>query len=178
MPLMKTPFLKSLKKRHIIAGVVAFELIGVAVAIPAAAQIIDRVSFSIPQKVASVSIDNVPGKTQLVITSNAPFTVAAENAIGEYQVSVHQSGEINGTRFGDNAQMPGPEFGCGVATTTAASVIYRADQKTAAARGEILSQSVIVEINYDRALSPKFLVKTQENSASFIMANACDRRMG
>lgn len=164
---------KRFKKRYFVYGWLAIELLSLPFAFSASAQIMDRVSFSIPQKVASVVIDSVPGKTQLVVSSNAAFTVAAQNAIGEYDVTVRASGNINGTRFGDNAQVPGPMSACAVATTTAPSVIYRATQKTAVKSGDVLSQAVIIEINYDAALSPKFVVKTQENSAALKNANAC-----
>ncbi|WP_371395983.1 hypothetical protein [Fretibacter rubidus] len=161
------------KKRYIAFAIISAEMLALPFAIPAAAQIIDRVSFSIPQQVASVNIDAEPGKTQLVITSNAGFTVATEGAIGDFDVRVQPSGSINGTRYGDNAQAPGPLQGCGVATTTTPQIIYNATQKTALRKGEILSQSVIVEINYDPALKPKFVVKTLDNSKGLAQAGAC-----
>ena len=161
------------KKRYIAYAIIGAEILALPMAFPAAAQIIDRVSFSIPPQVASVKIDAQPGKTQLVITSNSGFTIAAEGAIGEFNAAVYPSGNINGTRYGDNAQAPGPMQSCGVAVSTAPSIIYNADKKTAVSKGDILSQSVIVEINYDPSLNPKFIVKTLDNSASYTRAGAC-----
>lgn len=161
------------KKRYFVYGWLALEALSLPFAFSASAQIMDRVSFTIPQKVASVVIDSVPGKTQLVVSSNAAFTVAAQDAIGEFDVIVRASGNINGTRFGDNAQIPGPDRACGVATNSRPVVIYRATQKTAVNPGDVLSQAVIIEINYDAALSPKFVVKTEDNSGGMISAAAC-----
>lgn len=161
------------KKRYLAYAIIGAEALALPFALPAAAQIIDRVSFSIPSQVASVKIDAEPGKTQLVITSNAGFTVAVEGAIGEFNTAVHPAGNINNTRYGDNAQAPGPMQSCGVAVTTAPSIIYNADKKTAVNKGDILSQSVIVEINYDSAINPKFIVKTLDNSTGFSQAGTC-----
>ena len=162
------------KKRYLVFALLSAEMLALPFAIPAAAQIMDHVAFSIPQQVASVTIDNAPGKTQLVITSNAGFTVSSSGAIGDFDVRLQPSGSINGTRYGDNAQAPGPMQSCGVATTTSPSVIYFANKKTALRKGGVLSQSVIVEINYDPALSPKFDVKTLDNSTNIAPASACD----
>ena len=162
------------KKRYLVFAILSAEMLALPFAIPAAAQIMDHVAFSIPQQVASVTIDNAPGKTQLVITSNAGFTVSAQGAIGDFDVRLQPSGSINGTRYGDNAQAPGPMQSCAVATTAAPSVIYFANQKTALRKGGVLSQSVIVEINYDPALTPTFAVKTLDNSESIATAGTCD----
>ena len=170
LKLPKFPF----KKRYIAFAILSAEMLALPFAIPAAAQIIDHVAFSIPQQVASVNIDAEPGKTQLVITSNAGFTVATEGAIGDFDIRLQPSGRINGTRYGDNAQAPGPLQNCGVATTTTPQVIYNATKKTALRKGGILSQSVIVEINYDPALTPKFIVKTLDNSKDIPKAGNCD----
>lgn len=164
---------RTFKKRYLVYGWLALELLSLPFAFSASAQIVDRISFSIPQKVASVVIDSVPGKTQLVISSNGPFTIAAENAIGEYDVRLRPTGNINGTPYGHKAQAPGPMSGCATAISPAAAVIYRATQKTAVERGDPLSQAVIVEINYDPVLSPKFVVKTADNSKGLRDAGRC-----
>ena len=163
-----------MKKRNLLFGLLALELVTLPFAIPAAAQIIDRVSFKIPQRVASVKLDAEPGTTRIVITSNAPFTIATKNAIGDFNVTLLQSGKLNAARFGDNAQMPGPAMSCGTAISSDPVVIYRATQKTARRKGPILSQSVIAEISYDADLRPDFIVKTEDNSTKFSAANACE----
>jgi len=163
-----------MKKRNLLFGLLALELATLPFAIPAAAQIIDRISFQVPQRVASVKIDSTPGITKLVITSNAPFTIASKNAIGDYNVTMHQSGQLNASRFGDNAQMPGPASNCATAVSLDPSVIYRASQKTALRKGPILSQAVIAEISYDVNLTPDFIVKTQDSSKKFAEASRCE----
>jgi len=172
--LNKLPF----KKRYIVGGYLAFEIAGLAIAGTAGAQVLDQIKFEVPQRVASATLPTEPGVTRLMISSNAAFTISASEAIGEYNVSVKREGLINTTPFGLNAQMPGPEAACGAAVSPSPSIIYRAAQKTAAARGPVLSQSIMVEIRYDEAMSPKFAVKTQENSAAIMPASACEGRMG
>ncbi len=175
MKLMKKlPF----KKRYLVGGYIAFELAGLAIAGTAGAQVLDHIKFEVPQSVASAVLPGEAGLTRLIISSNAAFTISASDAIGEYDISVKREGLINTTPFGLNAQMPGPETACGTAVSPSPSVIYRATQKTAASRGPVLSQSVMVEIRYDTAMSPKFEVKTQDNSVSIVPAAACEGRLG
>jgi len=172
--LNKLPF----KKRYLVGGYIAFELAGLAIAGTAGAQVLDQIKFEVPQRVASATLPTEPGLTRLVISSNAAFTVSASDAIGEYNVKVLSEGLINTTPFGRNAQMPGPETSCGAAVSPSPSVIYRATQKTAAARGPILTQSIMVEIRYDEAMSPKFAVQTEDNSVAITPAAACEGRLG
>ena len=172
--LNKLPF----KKRYIVAGYLAFELIGLAIAGTASAQVLDRIKFEVPQRVVSAVVPSEPGLTRLVITSNAGFTISASEAIGEYDVKVMSQGLLNTTPYGLNAQMPGPETACGAAVTPSTSVIYRATQKTALARGPILSQAVMVEIRYDEAMTPKFDVQTEDNSVALMPAAPCEGRLG
>lgn len=166
------------KKRYIVGGYLAFEIAGLALAGTAGAQVLDQIKFEVPQSVASATLPSEPGLTRLVISSNAPFTISASEAVGEYDVSVQSEGLINTTPFGNNAQMPGPEASCGTAVSPTESVIYRATQKTAAARGAVLSQSVMVEIRYDVSMRPKFAVKTEDNSVAIAPAAACEGRLG
>ena len=172
--LNKLPF----KKRYIVGGYIAFEVIGLTVAGTAGAQVLDQIKFEVPQRVASATLPTEPGLTRLIVSSNAGFTVSASEAIGEYDVKVLRDGLINTTPFGLNAQLPGPETACSAAVSPAASVIYRADRKTAAARGGVLTQSVMIEIRYDETLRPKFSVKTEDNSVAITPAAACEGRLG
>ena len=170
----KLPF----KKRYILGGYIAFEVMGLALVSTAGAQVLDQIKFDVPQRVASATLPTEPGLTRLIISSNAGFTVSASEAVGEYDVKILREGLINTTPFGLNAQLPGPETACGAATSPAESVIYRADRKTAAARGAVLTQSIMIEIRYDDAMQPKFSVKTAENSTAITPAATCDGRMG
>lgn len=172
--LNKSPF----KKRYLIGGYIAFEIAGFALAGTAGAQVLDQIKFNIPQKVASATLPGEPGLTRLVISSNAAFTISASEAVGEYNVKVIREGLINTTPFGHNAQLPGPESTCSAAVSPSPSIIYRATQKTAAARGAVLSQSVIVEISYDEVIRPKFTVKTEDNSVAITPAATCESRLG
>jgi hypothetical protein len=158
------------KKRYLVFAWLAIEI----ASIPAAAQIIDKVAFSVPQKATHIRLAAEPGLAKFVVASNAPFAVIAENTIGEFNVSVHESGLINGRRFGTNAQMPGEAATCAALISPAGTVIYAAKRKTAAEKGDILSQAVIIEIRYAPEAKPDFKVLTQKNAKSIQPAQACE----
>ncbi len=139
------------KKRYIALALLASEI----AALPAAAQIIHKVAFKIRPIVTAVEIPaNEAGISRFMVVSNAPFTVRSADMIGEIDISVHKSGDINGSRFGDNAQMPGPKTTCASLTNPAETVIYQADQKTAISRGTPMSQAVIIQIQHDPSAAP------------------------
>jgi len=142
--------------------------------IPAAAQIVDRVSFSVPQKVASVRLDvEQDGMQRFVVASNGPFAIVSENAMGEFTVRLKTKGDINGQSIGANAQLPGADKDCAMVTAQSPQKIYEAIRKTAKTRGEVLSQAVIVEISYDPILDPSFKIMTGKNALSITQAGNC-----
>ena len=142
--------------------------------IPVTAQIVDRVSFSAPQKVASVKLDvNQPGLQRFVVASNAPFAIISENAVGEFNVTLTTEDKINGRVIGNNAQLPGLQTTCAIALSTTPQKIYEAIRKTAVSRGEALSQAVIVDVSYDPALTPDFKFITQQNAIALKAATLC-----
>jgi len=142
--------------------------------IPAAAQIVDRVSFSAPQKVASVRLDvTQEGLQRFVIASNGPFAIISENAIGEFNVKLITKADINGRSIGNNSQLPGSGVECAAATAQAPQKIYEAIRKTAARPGDVLSQAVVAEISYDPALNPNFKIMTGQNALSITPAGNC-----
>ena len=145
-----------------------------AIAIPAHAQAVDRVSFTIPQRVITATIPNQRAGAQLfLVSSNAPFAITAENAIGEFNIAL----SIDGTstlEFGTHAQMPGEATACTNVSSTLPIKIYEATQKTAAKRGDVLKQSVLVTISYDPEINPDFKFYTQEKSLDIPSAQACE----
>ena len=147
-------------KKKILLAWLAFEAIGLCVALPAAAQIVDRVLFSAAPRAVHVVIPIAPGLTEIMVASNAPFSVLSEGAIGEMSLALSVNGEINGKTFGGNAQNPGVINGCVLPTSPAPSILYTAQRKTAANRGAIIGQAVMIHVKYDPSLKPKFTVKT------------------
>ncbi len=142
--------------------------------IPAAAQIVDRVSFSVPEKVASVRLDvDQAGMQRFVVASNGPFAVISENAVGEFNVKLVSKGNIKGHPIGENAQLPGALGNCALVTGQSPQKIYEAVRKTAKQSGEVLSQAVIIEINYDPQLSPEFKIMTGQNAGGIQAAGGC-----
>jgi len=160
------------KKRYLAVALIAAEI----VSIPVSAQIIDKVAFSVPQRVIAVPFPPEAGVTKFLVSSNAPFAVVSENAIGEFDVSVQASGVLNGNHFGANAQMPGPAKNCAVQTSSSPTKLYEAERKTAAQKGDVLTQAVIVEIRYDAATQPKFEIVTQDNGKKIAAASPCDAK--
>ena len=147
-------------KKKILVGWLAFEVIGLVIGLPAAAQIVDRVMLSAAPRAAHVVTPITPGVTEILVASNAPFTILSEGAVGEMSLALSVSGNINGTAYGSNAQHPGHISNCVMPTGTAPTVLYTAKRKTAANRGEVIGQAVMFHIKYDPALKPKFSVKT------------------
>jgi len=62
--LNKLPF----KKRYIVGGYIAFEVIGLTVAGTAGAQVLDQIKFEVPQRVASATLPTEPGLTRLIVS--------------------------------------------------------------------------------------------------------------
>lgn len=151
-PIKKLAKLKG-KKRYMVLGLLALELLS----LPAAAQIMQRVSFDISPIVIAAEIPtSEPGVSRYLVTSNAGFGVQANDLVGNVNVDVYSSGPLGGGKqFGASAQLPGPETGCAVATGID-SKIYLADQKIAASPGSPAEQAVIFEFRYDAAARPKF----------------------
>lgn len=160
----------TLKKRYLAIGLIAMEV----ASIPVSAQIIDKVAFSVPQKVISVPFPPETGIAKFMVSSNAPFAVVSENAIGEFDVSVQVSGSVNGNAFGSNAQMPGAATACAAQTTPSATKLYEADRKTAAQKGDILTQAVIIEIRYDPEITPDFKILTQDKAKRIATGATCE----
>ena len=162
------------KKRYLAVALIAAEV----VSIPVSAQIIDKVVFSVPQRVVAVPFPPEAGIAKFLVSSNAPFAVISENAIGEFDVSVEVSGVLNGNSFGTNAQMPGAPESCAVQTSPAPTKLYEAERKTALHKGEILTQAVIVKIRYDAQTQPDFEIVTQNDAKKIVAASACSAALG
>ncbi len=162
-----------MKKRYIVLGILAIEL----VSIPAAAQMLDRVSFQMPQRVVHAEFPRQPGIARMFITSNAPFAIVSEGHVSDYNIRVSATGEIGEQPYGANAQLPGPVKGCATTVNGDNQIIYTADRKTAKSRGEVTSQAILVEIRYPSELEPKFDVVTQEKSEKYPSAQPCQAKL-
>ncbi len=163
------------KKKNIILGLVGLEILALPLAIPATAQIVERVFFSVPPRIAQVELPPEPGKTSFIIASNAPFSILSESAVGDMSVNIQVQGLVNGNSFGQNAQHPGPAEPCVTPITTAPSTVYKATRKTAANKGAVIAQAVLIEIRYDPTLSPKFSLATldQPQAQTASLAPSC-----
>lgn len=162
------------KKRYLFLGLIACEI----AALPAAAQIFDRVVFEAKPRVVAVEIPNqTAGLRQYLVTSNAPFTLQSEDSFGEMRVSVKRAGAIagSGARYGDNAQIPGEASHCAAPQTGLSATIYAADRKTAAKPGPVVSQAVIFEIQYDPSAAPKFAFRDDDAKNTAPLAPPCAR---
>jgi len=137
-------------KGKILLGWIALEL----AAIPAAAQMVERVSFSpAPQVIVADARDNAPGLRSFLVASNTPFVVEVEQVIGEVDVEVFSNGYIGEMMYGINAQMPGEAKTC---TTAQLGItrVYQAERKTAAKRGNVQSHAVRVNVRFDEVADP------------------------
>ena len=137
------------RKRSILFGVIAVELMS----IPAAASVAHKVRFEVKPHVAAGQLPSIrDGQSRFLVSSNAPFSVVASGMIGEVDVAVQQRGEIATQSFGEASQLPGPREACAVVLSAHETVIYRADRRTAAQPGSAVDQAVIVTIAHDGAV--------------------------
>jgi len=103
------------KKRYIALGVLLFEL----ASLPAAAHIVmQNLPTEAPEQTNAVLIDETDSQQRYVVTSNAAFHIKANDFQGDIKVTLHKSGQVGQTRFGDNAQMPGAALSCATAFET------------------------------------------------------------
>ena len=155
-------FMSRLKQsRYLIGGFIALELL----AIPAAAQMVHTVSFKIDPHVVAAEIPlGIAGRSDFLVSSNAPFSVTATGMVGEVDMALNLSGQMGELRYGKSAQAPGPVSGCAMMTSPTETQIYQATVRTAARRGTATEQAVILSFTYDPVATPEFQFVTQ-NSA-------------
>ena len=137
-------------KGKLLLGWIALEL----AAIPAAAQMIERVSFApAPQVIVADARDNAPGFRSFLVASNTPFVVEVEQVVGDVEVEVFSNGYIGEMMYGANAQMPGAAKVC-MTARLGMTRVYEAERKTAATRGNVQSHAVRVNVRFDKAADP------------------------
>lgn len=158
-----------MKKRNIVYGLIALELIS----IPVSAKVIDKVMHAFPENVITTELPRQPGVAMIAISSNKPFVITSHGYTGELDIKVTQTGMIYKTSYGEKAQMPGPARACAEASGEQTAIIYNGAQRTAKTRGKVLSQTVMVELRYDRGADPVFDVITQKKSTNIAAASAC-----
>ena len=157
-------------------AILAFELGTLAFSLPAIAAQFDKMRSTKLQYAVATPLSLEPGLTRLVISSNGPFILTSEEMVGQVDISVHESGLINVTPFGDKAQLPGPQNACANVTQTQASNIYVAHQATSTSKGEILDQSVIFELRYAKGAQPEFKVVEAAKAAGIDLSENCDAK--
>lgn len=158
-----------MKKRTLFLGWIALEL----AALPVAAHIFSQVNFVKPQRTIVVEIDADPGTSTFMVNSNAPFAIIAEGSRGAFEVSVDQTGLINGNRYGENAQLPGKSFTCAKSDSSSPKTIYLAERKTEMSKGPILTRAVRIDVSYDQTTEPKLKVISQNDAQSIPRARPC-----
>lgn len=153
---------KAIKKHRwkMLSGWLAFELVSVAIAIPAMANLTDRVELSVPQIVIVETLERGAGQHKFKVASNAAFAVISEGRLGEFSVSVEAAGV--------NSQVIGASQSCAVSTSTSPTRIFTARGKTAARRGSRESQSVTITVAYDAAVTPKLSIAAMDNAPALL----------
>ena len=158
------------KKRHILYGLIALEI----AAIPVSAKIIKDVAFAEPEQTLAVPFPEQPGLAKFLVSSNVPFAIISENGTGEFDVRIDVSGDLNGNHYGKNAQLPGAPESCASTLTASPTTIYQADRKIDAAKGDVLSRAIIVEIHYAADIKPDFTFVPQKDAKKLASAPACE----
>lgn len=159
------------KKRYIVFAWLAVELIS----LPAAAHIVTNATFEAPSTPLVIAVEipsTTPGVSRYLVNSDAGFIVKAENMSGKVNIDVHKSGTLgNNTRFGDAAQLPGPETGC-AQPEGASSKIYEALRKTEAQGGGAADRAVVFEFQYAPEHRPEFVFVAEDNTETALIS--CD----
>ena len=166
-----------MKTRYkVLIGWLAFELAALPFALPALASFKHRVSFEVDQKAIAVPLPPSPGERRFLVASNGPFSVIADNVVGEISVTLTQSGVASGVSYGEKSQMPGEASACGFVTAAQPTRIYTAQTKTAEKRGTVTEQAVLVTIKFDAETTPDLIIKPMEQSGDALLAMPCDGR--
>ena len=167
-----------MKKRYIVLGLVALEI----ALLPFAGTLLHKTDFyadmkalAKPQRAIHVKLPPEPGMTRYMVSANAPFVVTAEEMIGQFDINIYPSGEINGKSFGHNAQAPGELKACSLTETLEPRAVYKSDTGTIAKDGEILSKTVLVEIRYEPYYKPDLKILTENKSKTILSAQSCEK---
>ncbi len=154
-----------MKLRNKLFGVwLGLELLALPLSLPAVAGLSQHFSFSISAQVTAQPIDAPQGVSRFLVASNAPFAVLSSGAATELNVSISQSGIIGGKAYGSAAQIPGEATTCSMPSSNHNKWrIYTSFDKTAARRGDVTQQSVLIEISYDPEVTLDFEIVTLDN---------------
>ncbi len=157
-----------MRKRNIIVGIALLEILS----IPAAAHL--HANFNLPERthIISAEIPSPAGLKRYFVSSDGPFVVTAKESSGLLHVSVAEKGRIGDVKFGENAQLPGPRNVC-VSTSSDHEVIYTSSQGTFISDGEVISQTVLLQILYDTEDEPKLDFKAALKADKIPQAEAC-----
>lgn len=168
------------KKRYIALGILAFEL----ASLPAAAHIVmQSLPTEAPAQTHAVLVDETETQQRFVVTSNIAFHVTASDFRGDVKVSLHKSGQIGASRFGDNAQMPGAALSC-MSVNELNTLVYQSKRKITIEDGEPLSQAILVVVDYEEKLmtetapSIEFVSGIVETSQSQPQSNCIEQMSG
>ena len=141
------------------------------VSLPAAAQIVDRVSFRASPTVIVTELPLQPkGARSFLVATNTPFAVEVGGVVGDVGVEVSHTGWFGDLRYGSKAQMPGPRATCTEGRPEPV-VAYRADRRTAAVRGDVRSHAVRVHVSYSALAAPEVRIVAAEASTAPIGNN-------
>ncbi len=151
-----------LKKNRwkILSGWLAFELIGAAIAMPAMANLTDRVQLEVPQIVVVKTLSSQPGETVFQVASNAPFALLSSGQLGEFGIEV--------TPKGANSQRVGQASNCAVTLSAMPTRIFTAQRKTASKRGDTDSQSIVITVTYDPSLNPQLSIAAMDKAPAML----------
>lgn len=156
--------------RKLLGALVIVELLS----LPAAAQIVDRVRFSAPERVIVADLPNeTEGMRSYLVASNTPFAVEVSGVVGEVDVEITTTGDIAGMSYGTHATSPGLASTC-VQGRLAPIEAYRSERRTAATRGRVQDQAVRVDVSFDPLAEPAIQLVAASKSAS-PKGRSCER---
>lgn len=166
--------MKPFKKRYIVFGLLAIEI----VSIPVAAKTVKDFKFEPPHRTISVPFPSEQiGLTSFLVSSNAPFAIISEGSTGQFEINLHLNGEVNGQKFGLNAQMPGEKESCSVQLVPTGTKIYESDRKIDSQDGDVISRAIIIEIRYKEDITPNFKILPKKKSKKYNASVPCTSKL-
>lgn len=144
---------------------------------PISAIIIEKLPLTPQEKVTAVAFPPEAGTSRYMVATDTPFAIVSEDAVGDFNVNIYVKGNINGNKFGANAQRPGPLKTCARQNSTKATKLYEAKRETAAREGEILTRAIIVEVKYDKTIVPKIEIISQKKARDLLSSTRCRSKL-
>jgi len=158
-----------MRKRNIIIGIAVLEIL----AIPAAAHLHSNLDFKQRTHVIAAEIKAPDGVKSYFVSSDGPFVVIGNNLSGNVQIALEQQGQLGDVRFGDTAQLPGPDRACFEIDSEEAQVVYKGSQGTITQKDDVVAGAVLFTLFHNPKTDPNLQFVRPSKADDLTWAGAC-----